>query len=143
MKKIKLVLLVLFSSSVVFSQTDTFIIKVIDARNQVDSVIMGYRDNATTGVDESLGESDYYGNPFSDLDIRSIQRNTITKDSFWLSSLNSGNAVLPFLKNFDLKKDFRKFALIEHFIVQVHAKNYPVTIKLVYFNLGQHTSYYS
>lgn len=142
MKKIQLALLLLLYLSIIgFSQTNTFVIKVIDSKGLKDSVIMGYRDNATIGIDPSLNESDYFGQPDSELDIRSIQRNTITKDGFWLFSLNGGFLVFPFANNVDLKKDFREYAMIEHFIVQVQAKNYPVTVKISYLNFQQTIPY--
>jgi hypothetical protein len=143
MKPRLLILLLLFSTTIVYSQTNTFIIKVIDNTGQMDSVIMGFRDIATTGIDESLGESDYYGKPYSDLDIRSIQRDTITKDTLWLNSYNGSHLVEPFLSNVDLKLDFRKNTFLDHFIIQVRAIKYPITIKLAFFNFEQHISYCS
>lgn len=141
MKKIQLVFLLIFIFISGFSQSNTFVIKVIDSKGLKDSVAMGYRDNATIGIDPSLDESNYFGEPDSDLDIRSIQRNTITKDGFWLFSLSGGFLVLPFSNNVDLKKDFREYAMIEHFIVQVQAKNYPVTVKVSYFKFDQTVPY--
>jgi hypothetical protein len=144
MKKIKLLLLLLYFSIIGFSQTNTIILKAIDSKGQIDSVIMGYRDNATVGIDADFGESDYFYKPYSDIDIRSIQRDSITKDSIWLFSNNGSHIVNPFSKNIDLKKDFRSlYSYGDHFIVQVYAINYPITLKIEYINFSQDVPYCS
>jgi hypothetical protein len=135
MKKFKLILLLVYMSIIAFSQSNTFIIKAIDALGQSDSVIIGYNVNATTGINEVLGESDYFELPYQDIDLRSIQRDSITKDGLWLSG-NGDFSTAPFPNNIDLKKDYRSFSGKEHFILKLSAINYPVVIKISYLNFN-------
>lgn len=128
MKKIILVFQLSFLYTFAYTQSQSFVVKAIDAKGQTDSVIIGYRENASVGIDESLAEVDYYGEPYSEIDIRSIQRNTILQNSLWLGGCGL-NSVEPFQQNIDLKKDYRQYLTCgNHFIIQVYVKNYPVTI---------------
>lgn len=136
MKKNQLVFLLILFCLNGFSQSNIFIIKVIDNKGLKDSVVMGEYDGATTGIDINLKESDYYGEPFTDLDVRSIQRNMVTRDNLWLIGGEVGG-VEPFSGNIDLKKDIRSNNLWgQHFVLQIHAVNYPVKVIISYLNIG-------
>ena len=143
MKKIILVLQLSFLCIFIYSQNQTFVIKAIDSKGQTDSVIIGYRTNATVGIDQNLAEVDYFGKPYSEIDIRSIQRNEILQAPYWLKGC-SYNQVLPFQQNIDLKEDYRQYLRCgNHFIIQVHAKNYPVTFQVSRFIFEQFIPFYS
>ncbi|MFZ4724267.1 MAG: T9SS type A sorting domain-containing protein [Paludibacter sp.] len=127
----------LFLSFYASSQNQTLVIKAIDAKGQTDSIIIGYRANATVGIDQNLAEVDYFGKPYSEIDIRSIQRNEVLQAPFWLKC-DSYNYILPFEQNIDLKVDYREHLICgNHFIIQVHALNYPVTFKIGNFVFDQ------
>ena len=130
----KLTLLCIFS----YSQNQTIVIKAIDSKGQTDSVIIGNRSYATVGIDQSLAEENYFGKLYSEIDIRSIQRMDVLQAPYWLKSCNYNN-VPPFTQNIDLKEDYRETLRCgNHFIIQVHAKNYPVSFQVSRFNFFQH-----
>lgn len=137
MKYLILVLQLSFLCIYTNSQSQTFVIKAIDSKGQTDSVTIGYRSNATVGIDQNLAEVDYFGKPYTEIDIRSIQRNEILQAPYWLKGCNY-NHVLPFQQNIDLKEDYRQYLTCgNHFIIQVHAKNYPITFKITQFTFDQ------
>ena len=97
---------------------------------------MGEFETATTGIDKSLGESDYYGKTYAELDIRSFHRSYATQDGLWLLGGEVGR-VEPFLEKIELKKDIRSNNLGgQHFVLFIHAVNYPVRVIVSHLNVG-------
>lgn len=120
-----------------YTQNETIIIKAIDSNGNADSITIGYRLNATVGIDPNLNEIDFYGKPYSEIDIRSIQRNLVLQAPYWMDC-ESYNKLLPFEQNIDLKEDFRpELTCGNHFIIQVHAINYPITFQIAKFEFYQ------
>lgn len=131
----QLVLILTFVSLLLSSQAqviDSISIIAIDNIGNKDTVLIGLAYNgATDGVDELLGEIDISSQPYSNLDIRSIQRTTTMVDDFWLAACPDGH-VKPFEQELELKKDIRHDFGINHFILKIHAINYPVILKFLY-----------
>ena len=107
---------------------------VIDSFGNKDSVVFGMNDNATLEIDSNLNEINILNQPFSDLDIRIIQRDSIhfhcLNGMNWVSN---ENIYSPY--NIDSKIDIRPFAfhenfstIFDNFEIVIHAINYPVYI---------------
>ena len=129
MKKLILLLVSLFLFFSGFTQiTDSVKIVAIDKMGIRDTVVFGFAFGSTSGVDSTFGEHDISSEILRDLDIRLVQRNMVTVDTFWLVGCNSTGYVIPFEQNIDLKKDFRppNGVLNDHFILGIYATNYPV-----------------
>lgn len=127
----------------IYAQNYKFTITAIDANKKEDSVVIGYKENATVGVDENLGEINLFDNPYADLDIRSIQRSAVTQNTLWLDGCGL-NQTEYFQQNIDLKKDYRQYLNCgNHFIVQIVALHYPVTVKVEHYNFDQDVPYTS
>lgn len=131
----QLILLFTFVSLLLSSEAqviDSISIIAIDNIGNKDTVLIGLAYNgATDGVDELLGEADISSQPYSNLDIRSIQRTTTMVDDFWLAACPDGH-VKPFEQELELKKDIRHDFGINHFILKINAINYPVVVKFLY-----------
>ncbi len=124
-----------------FSQNDSIMLKVIDNLGKADSVVFGFRSNATIGVDPSLGEVNIYGQTYGDPDIRLIQRTDVTQGNYWLYS-NYGNlGVESFPQNLDLKKDYRLNSLLNHYVLSIKATNYPIKLKVVHYLFAMRIPY--
>jgi hypothetical protein len=114
-------------------------IKATDALGQTDSVLFVLVQGASIGLDTALGEQDISMMPYNDIDLRIIQRNTVTctEDgttspiNYWLCGIMK---ILSFENNYDFKQEMRGiddpniFKHFYDFVVKVHAVNYPVTI---------------
>ena len=95
MRKIILLLQLSCICCFAYTQNETIIIKAIDSNGNADSITIGYRLNATVGIDPNLNEIDFYGKPYSEIDIRSIQRNLVLQAPYWMDC-ESYNKLLPF-----------------------------------------------
>ncbi len=141
MKLTVFLLLSLLSLTVNAQITDSISIIAVDNIGNTDTVVFGFADNATVGIDTVLGEKDISSIPLADLDIRLIQRDTITEifqewdtgkyDTIWIHGCSG--LIKPFSENIDLKNDFRLRTgmMDEHFILMVHGTNYPITVKVI------------
>ncbi len=106
----------------------------IDSFGNKDSVVFGMGYNATLGIDSSLHEINILNQPFSDLDIRIIQRDSIHLHCLnGLNWVSTGNIYSP--NNIDSKIDIRPFAFLNNFAdindnfeIVIHAINFPVII---------------
>lgn len=132
MKNYILTLLIL-STINSFSQNDSIMLKVIDNLGKSDSIVFGFRSNATIGVDPSLGEKNIYGQSYGDPDIRVIQRTDKTQGNYWLYSNYNNLGVESFPENLDLKRDYRLNSLLNHYVVSIKATNYPIKLKVVHY----------
>ena len=141
-----------FAPNKAFSQVDGVwfrtVIKVEDAKGNIDSVIFYVKEGATKGIDSHLGEVNLYGTePQGDLDIRIVQRTPIYLldiGDYWLLDTSESydmpmsffNAGSP--ENIDLKVDYRFDNTINHynsscpysFVIKINAKHYPVSVFL-------------
>jgi hypothetical protein len=119
--------------------TDSITIVAVDNIGNTDTVVFGFAGNATDGIDTALGERDILFTPLADLDLRLIQRDTITEiieewdtgtlDTVWIDGCLG--LIKPFPENADLKRDFRQNSwLNDHFILKIHGTNFPITIKI-------------
>ena len=144
MPKMKLTILsflILLSFIVNAQITDSICIMAIDNLGNTATVVFGFAENATDGIDTFLGEKDISSIPLGDLDIRLIQRDTITEifqewdtgkwDTVWINGCSG--LIKPFSENIDLKSDFRLRTgmMDKHFILMVHGTNYPITVKVI------------
>lgn len=120
--------------------TDSICIMAIDNLGNTDTVVFGFAENATDGIDTFLEEKNIFSTSLNDLDIRLIRRDTITKiieewdtgnlDTVWINGCHG--LIKPFAENVDLKRDFRQNSwLDDHFILEIHGTNFPITIKVV------------
>lgn len=133
MKKLIFILTSLFPIYTIYAQvTDSVRIIAIDNLGIRDTVVFGFAIGSTTGLDTAFGEQDISSEKLSELDIRLIQRTTLTFDTFWLDE-NCAGDIKPFAQNLDLKKDFRppNGLLNDHFILSIYGVNYPITIKVL------------
>jgi len=108
---------------------------VTDSYNRKDTVEFGLKNTATLGIDSSFGEQDIYGQPWDSLDMRIIQRDSISHhcltESHW-----PGNSTAPELYypiNRDLKVDIRPFlgqfgTIYMNFEILIKSANPPITI---------------
>jgi len=141
MKFIVLLSLFLLSLIVNAQVTDSISIMAVDNLGNADTVVFGFADNATVGIDTVLGEKDISSIPLAGLELRLIQRDTITEifqewdtdkwDTVWINGCSG--LIKPFSENIDLKNDFRirTGMMDEHFVLMVHGTNYPITIKVI------------
>jgi hypothetical protein len=108
----------------------------VDSKQNRDTVIFGnpFPIDATVGVDTQLGESNNYGHPYNTLEIRSIQRDSISHHCLVDQRWSHEN--LYFDENADMKIDYRHTFLdpwrVEprnrNYEFIIHAENYPVYI---------------
>lgn len=132
MKKILIFLVVLIFPFLTFSQQMHCKIKIIDNNLRSDSVFIGKNYSATNGIDESFGEVNIFGTPFSSPDIRSIQR--VEENHECLTASLNGNDGEPFYfpENVDLKIDFRSSEIRQPatscFEIKFYAEEYPIKI---------------
>lgn len=113
-----------------FDESQIAIVKVIDANNSEDSVIFGFNDNATEGIDESLGEKNIIDSAYKDLDIRLIQRNYDNKSGYWLYGSDLYMWGAKFNENIDTKIDLRQYSFTNDYIIEINAINYPIIVKI-------------
>lgn len=139
MKLTIFLLLSLYSVIVNAQITDSITIIAVDNIGNTDTVVFGFAGNATDGIDNALGERNILFTPLADLDLRLIQRDTITEvfqewdtgrwDTVWINGCFG--LIKPFPENADLKRDFRLNSwLDDHFILKIHGTNFPITIKI-------------
>jgi hypothetical protein len=112
----------------------------IDSSGRTDSVIIGFDDRATMGIDEAFGEENVYYNWYTEPDIRSIHRNIVTERFNWLEGGFDGG-VPPFKDTADYKVEYRSYQDMNHFVLDIHSNNYPVTIKVKNYNFYQPVGY--
>ena len=108
------------------------VIKVEDAKGNIDSVIFYVKEGATKGIDSHLGEVNLYGTePKGDLDIRIIQRKK--ESEYWFEYYEPSAS-----EDIDLKIDYRFDSTFHNgnsscpssYVIKVNAKHYPVSIFL-------------
>jgi len=139
MKLTIFLLLSLYSVIVNAQITDSITIIAVDNIGNTDTVVFGFAGNATDRIDNALGEKNILFTPLADLDLRLIQRDTITEvfqewntgrwDTVWINGCFG--LIKPFPENADLKRDFRlNNWLDDHFILKIHGTNFPITIKI-------------
>jgi hypothetical protein len=133
--KTKFILLILMlSTSILYiypQYIDSISIIAINNSGDSDTLLLGFAYGSTVGIDMQFGESDIISRPYSEPDVRSIQRTTVTSMGFWLVTC-FGGSVYPFEQNIELKRDFREDELINHFVLKIFSEDYPVTLKYFY-----------
>ncbi|MFC6998220.1 T9SS type A sorting domain-containing protein [Rufibacter roseus] len=134
-----------------YSQNLIMRIIVEDAIGQKDSVSLGIHDQSTLGMNSELGESNIFGEPFDDLDIRVIQRERTSMSCVNKGIFGSNGEITGewFPTNTDSKIDLRPFVSFDSFSgffeIIIKAKNYPLTVSGYYseMNNGHLASYSS
>ncbi|MDQ1265130.1 MAG: hypothetical protein QG635_280, partial [Bacteroidota bacterium] len=115
------ILLLLISQSCFAYRTYFLQFYAVDANGQIDSVAVIDYWPSTPGIDTVLGEVNLYGQPYSDLDMRIIYRDTIsgryysglvydtTGVNYWY--LNNCFIIPSSSENIDLKTNFVPFGI--------------------------------
>ncbi|HPW66659.1 MAG TPA: T9SS type A sorting domain-containing protein [Salinivirgaceae bacterium] len=107
---------------------------VTDSSNRRDTIELGIKNNATLGVDASFGEKDIYGEPWDSLDMRIIQRDSITHHCLTQSLMHGPQPSqdIYFDRNRDFKIDYRPFGyswtIDMNFEILIHSLNPPIYI---------------
>jgi hypothetical protein len=88
------------------------IVAINDNLVRVDSVIFGYTDNATLGVDAALGEANIFNRPVQSYDMRVVQRDSTNFSCSSTLLYNSNGHIIDTVKhyfptNFDSKVNYR------------------------------------
>lgn len=106
----------------------TFKLIAIDSEQNKDTVYFGnpFSMDATTGVDAQLGEKNIYGVPYNNLEIRSIQRDSINHHCLVDQRWSHEN--LYFNQNLDMKIDYRQ-TYLDPWRVEPENRNYEFIIK--------------
>jgi hypothetical protein len=88
-----------------------FKIVAVSNNNRVDSVTLGFVENASIGIDTGLGEANIFNQPAQTFDMRVIQRDSINFSctyTFWLNANNTYDTLKHFFPvKFDSKMNFR------------------------------------
>ncbi len=135
----------IFISSLCLSQYERSYIKItaVDAVGNRDSVMLTVYDDATIGIDTSLGEKNIYGESYKDLDLRVIQRKDSNgyfideygdRRAYWKSRHGGSYYMRSSVENIDLKEDIRELNAgweiyyNNNYFIEVKAVNSPVII---------------
>lgn len=127
MRKLLILLLMVFVGYNSNSQPFYSTIVAVDAKGRTDSVSFGEVPGSTLGVDAALGEIDIFGVPYDSLDLRIIQRNTMCVG-------------LNYPSNIDLKKDYRPaigatWVEYSNFSFSISADTFPVYIRVINYQI--------
>ncbi len=132
------------------SSTPSFSLTIYaeDAVGVTDSVILGFNELASLGLDSALEEVNIYGQGFDDLDLRIIQRDS-TNHNCLFESNSTGNLGdhLYYAENMESKKNFRnegmEFSIHNNFEMLLHSKNPPVKLSAYFFDALGNSAYFS
>jgi len=140
MKTIFLSLLFLYSATSYAQIYNSVQLLIEDATGQKDTIYYGailpWSDTATMDIDSVLGERDIYGQPYSSLDARVMQRDSNNHHCIRKQhSTSPPSPNLYFPHNLDSKIDYRPFlgdnnSIYNNFEIQIQAQNYPVTVRV-------------
>ncbi len=85
-------------------------IVAVALNGKTDSVVFGYKDNATIGIDSLLGEKDIYNQPTKEVDMRIVQRDSLNFSCTYTFSpvLRLDTFKHYFPTKFDSKVNYRK-----------------------------------
>lgn len=105
MRTIVILGLLIIAASV--KASDTLVIKVTDFIGNIDSVILGYDDSATEGVDINFNEANILNSNYTDLDLRVIHRTKPLNSSSGCLIAGTLGCMMPNTKEREMKVDFR------------------------------------
>ena len=120
----------MFSISLLsYSQYCTIKLIAEDSNGLKDSIVVGFDDNSTIGIDEEFGEYDIYNLEYNSLDMRVIHRDIVEHNC--LTGYNGDE--LYYNENIDSKIDIRPWlpyfgTIYSNAEIIVYSLNYPVTI---------------
>ncbi len=101
MKNIITFTITLFVPFLLYSQQFSVYIFAEDAIGNRDTIVVGFNENATIGIDTIFGENNIYGQELNDLDLRVIQRDSINHNCLY----NHVNEPVYYPENIDSKID--------------------------------------
>lgn len=113
---------------------DSISVIVTDNLGNSDSVLLGFEDDATIGIDKFLGEEDISDKLPNDLDIRSIQSSYKNQYGYWFISCTGNAQFVSFDQDIELKTDIRYIwndptTATQYFVLKLQAENYPLVIR--------------
>jgi hypothetical protein len=135
----KKTLLTIFVLSLLFNlvkgQDFSIRLLVTDSFDRKDTIEFGLNYSATIGIDSSFGEQDIFGQSWDSLDMRIIQRDSMShhclKEWHWPDNSTAPEIYYPI--NLDLKVDIRPFTgqfgtIYMNFEILIKSANPPITI---------------
>lgn len=142
MKKILTIFVFSLFSILVKGQGFSVKLFVTDSYNRKDTIEFGLNFSATIGTDSSFGEQDLFGQPWDSLDMRIIQRDSMShhclKEWFWSDNYTAPEIYYPV--NRDFKVDIRPFeagdgSAYTYFEILIKSVNPPITITTDYSDI--------
>jgi len=131
----------MFSISLLsYSQYCTIKLIAEDSNGLKDSIVVGFDDNSTIGIDEEFGEYDIYNLEYNSLDMRVIHRDMVEHNCLRETYFGYNEPEIYYDENIDSKIDFRPWlpyfgTINTNAEIIVYSLNYPVTIYGDFYNL--------
>jgi len=124
----------MFSISLLsYSQYCTIKLIAEDSNGLKDSIVVGFDDNSTIGIDEEFGEYDIYNLEYNSLDMRVIHRDMVEHNCLRETYFGYNEPEIYYDENIDSKIDFRPWlpyfgTINTNAEIIVYSLNYPVII---------------
>ncbi len=142
MKNALLIIILLHLSNLLFSQVMR--ISIEDSIGNRDTVIFGFDDSSTLGIDSVYDETNIFGEQYSNPEIRVIQRDIDNHNCLRESHSASSSPNLYYTENIESKINFRPigggndYRIYNSFEFLINSDKYPVSVVTEYstFNNG-------